>query len=397
MSVKLREKQLSSGQVSFYLDIYHNKARWYEFLNIHINRKKPSNEDKDKRRLAREIRSQREHELIVQDNGLIDKKKKLSNFITYCEKLWDIRYDENEKLVSFKNNLYASAVYNMKQYAGKQPLTFTRVTMQWMKEFEKHLLRKVANNTALNYLKVINTALNQAVRDKIIPSNPWHEVPLHQRLKKQEIFRTAFSIEQLQQLSDADCNINEQIKQAYFFSCFSGLRWSDVNPLRWDEIIVKEIEEDKKKVERWFMYFEQEKTEGIEYLPLSEQAIDILKERKRKQAEEGDQSPYVFPEIKECEGKHQLVHRKVNYALKKWAKAAGLNPKDIHFHSGRHTFATNTLESSGEADLWTVSKLLGHKSILSTQIYAHVRDKKKAAAVAALPKLKLKVAHSKAA
>jgi len=49
MSVKLREKQLKNGQISFYLDIYHNKKRWYEFLEIHIQKNKPCPDDKDKK------------------------------------------------------------------------------------------------------------------------------------------------------------------------------------------------------------------------------------------------------------------------------------------------------------------------------------------------------------
>jgi hypothetical protein len=64
MAVKLREKILANGQVSFYLDIYHNQKRWYEFLNIRINRKKPTHGDKEKRRLVGEIRTKCEHELI---------------------------------------------------------------------------------------------------------------------------------------------------------------------------------------------------------------------------------------------------------------------------------------------------------------------------------------------
>jgi hypothetical protein len=82
MGVKLREKQLSSGQISFYLDIYHNKTRWYEFLEIHINKNRPSPDDKEKKRLAQEIRTKREHELIVDDNGLQDRKKKLACFVS---------------------------------------------------------------------------------------------------------------------------------------------------------------------------------------------------------------------------------------------------------------------------------------------------------------------------
>ena len=351
MGVKLREKQLSSGQISFYLDIYHNKVRWYEFLEIHINKNRPSHDDKEKKRLAQEIRAKREHELIVEDNGLNDKKKKLACFVQFFD---DYVSERN------CNGLYFGIQQHLKKFAGKQPVPFIKVDAVWMKDLERYLLKHVSNNTALRYLKALNGALNEAVRRRIINRNPWHEVPHHQRLKMQDVYRNAFTIEQLQLLANTPCKIDKQIKQAYFFSCFTGLRWSDVNPLRWDEIIVKEIEGE----ERYYLYFEQEKTEGIEYLPLSDNAIEILKERQIESLLE-EKSVYVFPRIKETSDAKK-VYQKVGRALKKWATAAEIDPKKLHFHSGRHTFATNVLESSAEGDLYTVSKLLGHKDISST-------------------------------
>ena len=374
MGVKLREKQLSSGQVSFYLDIYHNKARWYEFLEIHINKSRPSNEDKEKKRLAQEIRTKREHELIVEDNGLNDRKKKLACFVLFFED-----YIKQKKY----NGLNEGIVYQLKKFTGKQPLPFTKLTTVWMKEFERYLLKKVSNNTTLAYLIVLNGGINEAIRQRIISRNPWHDVPQHQRLRKQDTFRSAFTIEQLQHLANTPCRLEKQIKQAYFFACFTGLRWSDINPLRWDEIIIKNIEGK----ERYFLYFEQEKTEGVEYLPLSENAIDMIKERKAESLSE-EKSIYVFPKIKEIDGTKRKYQR-TQRGLKRWAKAAEIDVAKLHFHSGRHTFATNVLESSPDGDLYTVSKLLGHRDIKSTQIYAKVRDKRKQNAVNALPKIDL--------
>jgi integrase len=372
MGVKLREKQLSNGQISFYLDIYHNKARWYEFLEIHINKNRPSNDDREKRRLVQEIRAKREHELIVEDNGLNDRKKKLACFVVFFE----------EFIKEKNNDLYKGAFKRLKKFAGNQPVPFVRLNTVWMKDFEKYLLKHVSNNTALNYLTALNAGLNEAVRQKILQKNPWHDLPPHQRLKKQDIYRTAFTIDQLQMLANTSCNIDKQVKQAYFFSCFTGLRWSDVNPLRWDEIIIKKTEGE----ENYYLHFEQEKTEGIGYLPLSGNAIDIIKERKAEVLFE-EKSPYVFPRIKETEGIYRKIYQRVSKALKEWARAAGINEKKLHFHTGRHSFATNVLESSAEGDLYTVSKLLGHRDIKSTQIYAKVRDKRKQAAVKALPKI----------
>ncbi len=85
MGVKLREKKMADGKISYYLDIYHSKKRWYEFLNIHINKTRPNEDDKEKKRLAQEIKIKRENELIVQDNGLVDKSKRKADFVEWFD------------------------------------------------------------------------------------------------------------------------------------------------------------------------------------------------------------------------------------------------------------------------------------------------------------------------
>lgn len=375
MGIHLREKKLGNGQISYYLDIYHNKTRWYEFLEIHINKNRPSEDDKEKKRLALEIRSKRENELIVQDNGLLDKNKRKADFILWFEKYIKGKHD--------KNTHNATTLMHMRKYQDRKPLPFTAITAEWIKSFSRYLLTKVKPNTVRCYLKDMFAGLEQAVRDEIIISNPFRKIPKHERVKQQGTIRQAFTLEQLQHLVNTPCKIHPQIKQVFLFACFSGLRWSDVNCLRWSELITKTIGGE----EVYFIYFEQEKTEGIEYMPLSEQAIEIVKERKKEMLEFQDKSPFIFPRIKEYDEKNKLMGKKVGRALKKWAEAAGIDKKLIYFHASRHTFATNVLENSPDADLWTVSKLLGHKSIHATQIYAHVRDGKKQAAVKGLPKL----------
>jgi integrase len=382
MGVYLREKKIGNGQISFYLDIYHNKSRWYEFLEIHINKKNPTPEDKDKKRLAKEIRSKRENELIVQDNGLIDKGKKKGDFVAYYA----------NSIKTKDSTHFASALSMLKRYWGKKSLPFTAVTAFWIKGFTDFMLTQVSNNTTRCYLMDIFTVLEEAVRAKIIPSNPMREIEKHERIKQKDVFRKAYTIEELQLLANTPCKMPKQVRQGYFFSCSTGLRWSDLNPLKWDEIQVKQIDNE----ERYFIYFEQEKTEGIEYIPLGPQAVEILKEREREAKEAGENSPYVFPDLKEQEGttkRWQVASR----SIRRWAKAAGLDAKRMTFHTSRHTFATNILENSPDADLYTVSKLLGHKTIHATQIYAKVRDSKKLAAVRALPMLDLKLDTTKVA
>lgn len=380
MGVYLREKKLDKGYVSFYLDIYHNKTRWYEFLEIKINKSHPTEQDKEKKRLATEIRSKRESELIVQDNGLLDRNKRKADFVKWFEQYIKAKNH---------NTHNAATLAKLKKYLGKIPLPFTAINPQWIKGFTNFMLtdanNKVSNNTARCYLMDMFTALEDAVMQDIILVNPFRKIPRHERIRQQDTFRQAYSLEDLETLINTPCKIHPQIKQAYIFSCFSGLRWSDVNCLRWSEVIKKQI--DGK--EEYFVYFEQEKTEDIEYMPLSDQAVEIIKERENERQHE-IKSVYVFPCIKEHKEKTKRSYNRVRTALSKWAKAAGLDPDQMTFHTGRHSFATNVLENSEDGDLWTVSKLLGHKSINSTQIYAKVRDKKKSDAVKALPKLNVK-------
>lgn len=377
MGVQLREKKISGGKVSFYLDIYHNQSRWYETLNIHINKKKPTEEDKQKKRLALEIRSKRENELIVKDNGLIDKSQRKLDFV----KWYEIYMKENDR----DNNRDKNGLIHLKRYLDGRTLPFSSITVEWIKTYGKYLITKVSNNTAFNYLKDLFTALECAVRKDVIAQNPFRKIPKNERIKLKPIFRSSFTLEELQLLWNTPCKMELQYKQAYLFSCFTGLRWSDVNPLRWSEVVTKTIDGKKE----WFIYFEQEKTEDIEYLPISDQAVTLLQERQIEQAQSGEKSPFVFPKVKETDEVNTKVYKRVWYFLKKWARAAELDPKRMHFHTGRHTFATNILENSPDADLWTVSKLLGHKSIQPTMIYAHVRDNRKKSAVKALPSINL--------
>lgn len=409
MSVTLREKSISGGKVSLYLDIYHNKARWPEFLNIHINKKRPTDEDKEKRRLANEIRAKREHELIVLDNGLTDKKKRQADFIQWFEKIY----------IPSKNwcTRFSSTLYNLKVFRGAKvertyilvngkkrrkdvisayrPLPFSHMTPRWCVEFKNFLLGRVSSNTAYDYIMTLFTAMEKAEKQDIIDRNPFRKVDEDEWIQRTEADRQPHTIGQIQMLADTPCDIHPQIKQAFFFDNFAGLRWGDLNSIEWTKILVKG--------ENWYMATKQGKTGKFIYVPLSDQAIDILKERKREKEETGCTSPYVFPAIKEVDGtKNRYMW--FRYALKKWGKAArakwgedcGITDKSMRPHEMRHSFATNTLEASDQGDLLTVSKLLGHTKIKSTQIYAHIREARKLEAVKALPKIKLQVVHKAA-
>lgn len=143
----------------------------------------------------------------------------------------------------------------------------------------------------------------------------------------------------------------------------TGLRWSDINKLTWVEI--RDEEEGPRLI------FKQKKTSGQEYQYISNQARQLLGKRKRE-------SDLVFKGLKY--GAH------FNAEILRWCMRAGIT-KHITFHSARHTHAVLLLEYG--ADIYTVSKVLGHKEIRTTQVYAKIVDKKKKEAANLIPELEM--------
>jgi len=125
--------------------------------------------------------------------------------------------------------------------------------------------------------------------------------------------------------------------------------------------------------------FIQVKTGEVETLPVSEQAAAILRSQSNAEV-----SPRIISEVP-AEAVFKLgAQQSIDKAIRQWVKRAGVE-KRISFHCARHTFATLGLTCG--VDLYTMSKLLGHRDIASTQIYAKIIDKKKLEAVAMLPTL----------
>ena len=144
------------------------------------------------------------------------------------------------------------------------------------------------------------------------------------------------------------------IKRAFLFACFTGLRISDLSQLRW-----KDIHTSGKDVS---LSIQMKKTRRCVCIPLSTNALRWLPTR--------CESTKVFPLPSHLGA--------VNAPLKTWVRKAGID-KTVTFHTSRHTFAT--MEITLGADLYVVSKLLGHSSITTTQIYADIVDSKRIEAV----------------
>ena len=148
------------------------------------------------------------------------------------------------------------------------------------------------------------------------------------------------------------------------FSCLTGLRWSDIHKLSWNEV--------REENNEFKIIYTQQKTSSLEYLFISSQARELLGER-------NNINPRVFVNLN--------YGSAINTELLRWCMKAGIT-KHITFHCARHTAATLQLEYG--ADLYTVMKFLGHKDIRTTQIYANIMDKRMKETANLLPNINFK-------
>ena len=356
MSVRLRKRKLPSGRTQLYLDIYRMGNRRTEALGFFLE-KNDRFQNRETMKQAEEIRAKRQLDLQAEIHGLSGTHNRKASVLNYLRAQAELRTSPNTR-ASWKQ-----AIEAFEDFAGIA-LVFGDLTPDLFEKFKSYLLnhKGLSANSALVYFARIKTALNQAVRDNLLPANPASRTTI----RKTETLPVHLSIREVRKLSKTPCG-NDQVKQAFLFSCFSGLRYSDVDRLTWD------------KVKDNYLEFTQTKTGEPERLPLSAQALQIL--RKQKKAK---RSPSIERDIPANAVFLLPSQPVVDKHLKKWGKAAQIE-KPLSMHKARHSFATIALTSG--IDIYTVSKLLGHKNIATTQIYARVVDEKKRRAMNKLPRL----------
>lgn len=351
-SVTVRKRKLKTGKISLYLDIYlGNKKRQYEFLGITYYPKNIADK-RNKLNIAKEIANKREYELIVSDTGVISAYKKRSNFVEYFEKLAN-NTPKTEK--AWKNT------YKYLREFTKGNIAFNSIDENFLEEFKKYLLTKVSNNTAHTYFSKIKASLKKAVKDKILNRNIADNI---KQIPKQGTKREYLTIDELSVLSKTPCK-KDIVKLAFLFACNTGLRLSDIKRLNWSDILLSEKR----------LIVTQKKTKESLYLPLNNTALSILNKIKSNKIQNIDNT------IFELSG-----DTTINKIIKDWVNKAHINKK-VTFHTSRHTFATISLASG--TDLYTVSKLLGHKNIQNTQIYAKIIDESMNKAVNNIPNIEI--------
>lgn len=377
MSVTARLRKIGGKGYTAYLDLYRKGKRSYEYLEIYLKEDylrplrdelgnvltdskgkprypKPTPDDKLKLELIEKIRLQRELQLKNNEYGFEDPAVRNINLIDYVDEI------QLEK----KTSLYKSLYSHLKKCFGKV-LLLRDIDDKTVLQFLKYLAQKnkLNSNSRSTYFAGLSAIFNNAIRDKILVQNPCNLIARKDKPKTHESQRIFLTADELRLLAETPYNEGYQIKEAFLFSCLTGLRISDVLQVRYQDI-----------VEGVLQYRQQKSNRQFHYLPLSEQTKLLLSTLRPDPKGE-----LLFWQLKRKIGATQRLS-----LLEKWVSSSGIN-KHVTWHVGRHTYAT-LLISEGE-DIYTVSKLLGHSHVTITERYAKIINAKKTAAVNRIPQI----------
>lgn len=367
--VHLRTKKIAHGKESIYLDIVKDGVRRKEYLGLYLV---PEQTRADKvinratLKTAEEIKAKRLIELLEDKLTFAGKKAAKVNLIEWLEEQRLYYYDND-------NMNYSKTIHNLIRHLelfNAKQVTLKEVTPAFLRKFLEYLRGDGANKyggrlcqeTIYTYFTILSILMNKAVRLDLIASNPFHKLSQAEKPQRRTKKKEYLTLDEVKRMSVAECD-DWRVKYAFLFCCFTGLRYVDVSRLKWKHIV--EIGKGEYQIE-----LVQQKTKEPVYIPLSTNALKWLPER----GYDGKEN-YIF----------KFRDRSIIYDyLNKWAKTAGVE-KHVTFHMSRHTCATLLLYYG--TDLYTVSKILGHTSIKTTQVYAKVADEMKRKAVGNVPEI----------
>jgi integrase len=366
MGVHLRKKELKNGKLSLYLDFYppirkgDGKFTRREFLNRSLY-KKPQNEgekriNKETLHYAETIRLKREKEILNEQDGIFNSDNKKRDFLEFYQERTQKRHERNG---NFNNG--ANGLTYLKAFTGGR-CKMADITESFCNQYKAFLLNsniigtvnglKLSQNSALSYFNKFRTIVNEAFDARYINEDPLKYVS---GIRQKESRREFLTQEELQKLVNTECSL-PLMKTACLFSALTGLRWSDLSALKWEDI-------QHTEGKGYFLHITQRKTQDVIMHPISDKAVQLL----GTPAE--DLNETLFAGLKYSDTN--------NDKLKEWIKKAGITKK-ITLHNFRHSYATLILNKG--ADIMTVSKLLGHKNIKTTMIYAKLLTETKVTA-----------------
>ena len=319
------------------------------------------------------------HKALTESGVMITAELLKNKFLGKSEKsrgLIAIFKDHNRKVAALVGNEYASGTLTRYETSLKHTLSFLewkyqksdidikQIDHDFITNYEFYLRseKKCANNSAVKYIKNFKKIIRICLASGWVDKDPF----LNYKAKVKQVERIFLNADEIIKITEKvfDTDRLNQVRDIFLFSCFTGLAYADVQKLKRTEI-VKGLDG-----EMWIMT-KRLKTDTPTRVPLLPSALSIMEK-------------YSDNPICNIKGKALPVstNQKMNAYLKEIAGVCGIN-KDLTFHTARHTFATTVTLSNG-VPIETVSKMLGHTNIKTTQHYAKILDMKVSKDMAAL-------------
>ncbi|MDJ1481885.1 site-specific integrase [Cytophagaceae bacterium YF14B1] len=355
MSITLRKKAILNNRYSYYLDHYSEGKRRKEYLKLYLFQKPKDaaerQHNKEIQDLAKSILYKRQQAELASEHGENPIFRRNVNFLEYAEN-WVTTY--NKKDIRVVRAMFAYFKEFIKQTIKKDTLKPSLITESFCIDFKDFLESKLKRDSPSTYFSRFKKLIKKAVREKYLTFNPTDDI---RTSIPESVKKDVLNFEEIQLLAKTKCG-NEQVKKAFLFACYTGLRFADIKDLEWSNINGNELSFIQVKTEK--------KSPHKVRINLSTVALQIIGEPQAS-------TDKVF---------NLPGQRSTGKTIQTWAKHAGVQ-KHVTFHVARHSFATNLLYY--QTDLMTVSSLLGHTTTKHTQKYVRVADSMKQQAVNRLP------------
>jgi len=321
------------------------------------------------------------HSQLTEADEMITAESIRNKFLGKSEQprsLIEIFKDHNHKVEALVGKEYTKGTLTRYQTTLKHTSNFLKwkyklsdidikkIDHAFLMDFEFYLRseRKCANNSAVKYVRNFGKIIRICIANRWLAYDPF----LNYKNKIKTVERVFLTTEELQEMADKNLATDRltQVRDIFLFCCFTGLAYADVKKLRkWD--IVTGIDGEK------WITIKRQKTDTPSRIPLLPAATTLIQR---------------YAEHSQCESSGRVLpvlsNQKMNAYLKEIADICAIN-KPITFHIARHTFATTVTLLNG-VPIESVSKMLGHTNIQTTQHYAKILDIKVGADMAQLKK-----------
>lgn len=382
---KLGAKVLSDGRESLFLDFYlgydmaisSKTGREYkrvnnkrEYLKLYLwqapRTPMERQQNKETLELAKKIRFERGQELLESVEGYRLKKSRDINFLDYFQRYIDNYTKKDYRMLVVALNRFVDFLNDTPEYSKfANKIKPSQITKDMVEAFTEYLQTRSVGEGARSIYARFKKVIKYAIEHDVMIKNPCTGITI--KVDGQQLKKEVLSPDEIQQLiATHHEHENPNIRRAFIFCLYCGLRFCDVKDLTFANV----------DYSNKLLKFEQSKTKGHSassgvMIPLNDGLLRLIGEPQRP--EDRDGLIFPLPSYEMC-----------SKALKRWVKRAGIN-KHISWHCARHSFAVNILNNG--ANIKTVASLLGHSGLKHTEKYTRAIDSLKQEAINSLPQI----------